>query len=287
MSDVTALLRRILASSLDVNTASHENVQFDDQDDFGFLQGSSSATSQEQSSIMFGSRHGLASLVSFLSMASSSVLTDGPRQEKTMVDICLECDATRLLPLLEPLLVVVKGGTLTLDVQQLGTFLQKLENVLTEYDSALNETAQLLVIKLLESTIPVWVQLSLDTNPIVDMVYALLSWAVQRIHKETSPSWMFRLQLAQLLTNYLQHDPQERLWSTGSIDEEAAQYSPIKTLQTLNSDPDIRVRMQAALGAAQLLRVAHGQRPDPSYMYVEIREHLCVDTERYVFPTSD
>lgn len=275
------VLKDMLSSFLGLDNTSSGAMDLADQDDFGFSQTASLDGSHDRPSLNSCTRHGLETIVSFLSVVPVlQTLTDEPSREKGLVDLFLECEDDYFVSTLDTLLHNVRLGVLALSTKQLESFLERFEAILMSYRFSSNEAAQLLAIHFLDSTTQIWTQHPIAKTSPTDQVSQLCHWLLQRIRRETAPAWRFREQLARFLVHYLQNDPFETLLKVDGDDDLSTEDTPVDILQLLNGDPDIRVRMRAATCTAHLLHVAHLRSPDPSHMYKGIRDHLCVDVNR-------
>lgn len=194
-------------------------------------------------------------------------------------------DETSLL-LYQIFLRHVKEKTLALSKPNFDSFLDQLAEIfLGNYYWGRSESAQMLTVHFLDSTLPIWCAASGERGLKARKICGWLSTALRAGQQSRTHirSWKIRDALARFYDRYLMHDPSEASWYNADEDEDAqAEGVPSRVLQQMNTDDDIRVRFRAGVLVAHLFAVGRTNGRDVKDVYRPIFEsyprdlNLCV-----------
>ncbi|KAJ6493513.1 hypothetical protein C8R47DRAFT_1118464 [Mycena vitilis] len=188
----------------------------------------------------------------------SGELTNDKELTELVID-CVETPSETSLLVFRIFLRHVKNKTLALGKPNFDTFLEQLgEKLLRDYRYARSETAQMLAVHFLDSTLHIWVAANGERAENTRFLCSWLSKALRAGQKSRTHirSWKIRDALARFYDRYLMHDPSQAAWFNPEEDEdENAEGLPTKVLPEMNRDDDIRVRFRAGVLNAHLFAV--------------------------------
>lgn len=202
-----------------------------------------------------------------------------PTRDKSLVELILNCDGEDLLILGPALLRNMQQRTLNFSPLNFGELLEKLGDMLKEYQWSRSERLMTFIINLLHSSMHIWLPKGVAESDVGDHVRTLCHWLVDVLSKYEggAKSWSCRDSLVRFLHKYLERDPSEEVWTDfGQSDVEA---SPISLLPNFAQDEDVRVRFRAAIANAHTLSPALLLGRDPSERYLRMRESLSVEVD--------
>ncbi|KAF8216514.1 hypothetical protein K438DRAFT_1953444 [Mycena galopus ATCC 62051] len=145
--------------------------------------------------------------------------------------------------------------------------------ILKSYYHARSESAQMLAVEFLESTLHIWCAAEEERAANVRQLCAWLSSALKAGKKTRTHirSWKIRDALARFYDRFLMHNPTESAWyNAEEDDEERADGLPSKMLPEMNQDDDIRVRFRAGILNAHLFAVGRSVGREPLEVYNSI-----------------
>ncbi|KAJ7247652.1 hypothetical protein B0H12DRAFT_1124902 [Mycena haematopus] len=169
----------------------------------------------------------------------------------------------------------VQQKTLALSKPNFDTLLGLLGEILASYYYARSESAQMLVVEFLESTLHIWCAANDERAANARQLCGWLSSALKagqdsRTHIR---SWKVRDALARFYDRFLMHNPSQSAWyNAEEDDEDQADGLPAKVLPEMNRDDDMRVRFRAGILNAHLFTVGRSIGRDAVEVYGSIRE---------------
>jgi ataxia telangiectasia mutated family protein len=261
-------------------------MDVDDKDGFGPIRTTQTATplAENQHLNNSGANCCITEIcVSFLTLVPILQSSSGePTRDKELTEFVLDCAAESFILVGYAFFNKICQRTLTLSMNNLDNFLEKLESLLQEYAWSRSEKIQLLAVHLLQSTLPLWLQRSVAVADTGHKIRLLCDWLSNMIIKKKARYWRVRDYIARFLEKYLSLDPQQEIWLIRD-DAELLQNNqlPQSMLPSLGADEDIRVRFRAAVLSPRLFSVARTIGRDPMLVYVDIKQYLTVVLSRY------
>ncbi|KAJ6518821.1 hypothetical protein C8R45DRAFT_1116532, partial [Mycena sanguinolenta] len=182
----------------------------------------------------------------------------------------------------------VQQKTLALSKSNFDTFLELLGDILASYYHARSETAQMLAVEFLESTLHIWCAANDAANDEraanARQLCQWLSSALKAGQKTRTHirSWKTRDALARFYDKFLMHNPSQSAWYNAEEDEEAkADGVPTKVLPEMNKDDDLRVRFRAGILNAHLFAAGRSIGRDATEVYGPIFDSYPRELENY------
>lgn len=201
-----------------------------------------------------------------------------PTRDKTLTELVIDCAEVRpekFLLICPIFLDSIKRRTLNLSTHSLASLVGKFEPFLIQYEFAKSERLQLLVTRLLVSTVHIWLPGSVAMSDVGSDIRQLWDWLANSLKSGKIRGWRVRDAFARFLDRYLSLDPGQGAWSLGDEDEDAkriAERSPSALLPMLGSDRDMRVRFRAAVLNARLLPLCRQVGCSDIDMYMTIKQ---------------
>ena len=207
-------------------------------------------------------------------------LSGEPTRDKAINELVLSCSPESFLIMGPAYLSNVQRRILYMNVNLLGTLLEKLGNILQDYGHSRSEKFQLLVTQFLQSTLHLWKNDVVISEEVGDHVSQLCHWLSNALQKQKIRSWRTRDIVVQFLQHYISEDPSQSIW-TSEVDEEAPSTPPSDLLPILGDDRDVRIRFRIASITAQLFSTT---REDPTDLYAKIKKWLTNNIDEWVLP---
>lgn len=207
-------------------------------------------------------------------------------RDKDLLELLLECEGQDLLVLGPSFLHHVQRRTLNFSTSSFSSLLEKVGDILSEYQWSRSEGLTSFIIHLLQSTMHIWISKPVAEGEVGDQVRALCHWLAGVLEKEEggARSWSCRDSLVRFFDQYLEQDPSEDVWM--DFGQSEVEVSPSSLLPNFGNDDDIRVRFRAATANARMLSPATLMGSDPTSRYVFIKEALTANLDEYVLYIS-
>ena len=199
-------------------------------------------------------------------------------RDKTTIDIVCDCNHVQLHVLLVPFLKHIQEKNIHFGISSLEKLMDNIGQALTKYDFSRSELMQTLALRVLDSSLHLWSQMTTEESRVPGMVGDLLSWLVNSFRRGKILNWLVRDLLVRLLDKYIQSDPYMKFWS--SIEnEDVASTPPDEVLFEGNEDQDIRIRFSSAIACSRLFLGSYMRERDPMDTYQRIRDKLCLSLD--------
>jgi ataxia telangiectasia mutated family protein len=300
MSALKKTLRVVLARSTG-RPFTTDGIEADDEDDFGPPNATSTTApveAQRHSNGRVSADAILEVCVSFLAVGPILQSSgEEPTRDRELTDIVLNCDGDEFLLASKAYLTNVRRRALNINLTILDNLLVKFASLSTQYIYQLNDELKLMVIRLLDSTVHLWIQADLIDSDTVDKVRNFFEWLLKLVRvtddednngaRTKVRSWKIRDAFVAFLVRYISLDPLERLFAVrrsldddcGGSDSDSDSHLtlPSGVLPTINQDDDIRVRFRSACANAMLFDLPRFSDGQHMTLYSGIHSRLCHD----------
>lgn len=196
--------------------------------------------------------------------------------DRSIIDLICNCsDDDKLIALLDPFVWHVERRNIRLTGPILDRLLERIENPLKTYQYSRSVNLCLASVKLLSSTIRIWLTPSPSSSSLDGKIRLLVQWLIANLKAE---DWSIRDSIVRLFDHYLMLDPDQGFFEQVDDDEESL---PATLLLSFLQDVDIRVRLTAAKACARLFSTTYVQNGDGDRdamtVYGEVNKMLCID----------
>lgn len=223
-------------------------------------------------------------IVNFLAMAPVLQSSDGQStREKFIADLVCKCDDHKFTILGHPYLHHVQIGHVYMSSSTLNKLLDRFEGLLMSYAYSRSEPTLLLAIHVLMASTDVWLQRQSLDPELSNKVRQLCQWFSDMLRQKKMRSWRIRDCLIRFYDFYLSLDPKQSFLTreaTGEEEELDPEALPDRLMPTVSADEDIRVRFTVAVSCARLQSSSYIDDKDPTQVYDNMREYLCVQLSK-------
>ncbi|KAK4687247.1 serine-protein kinase ATM, partial [Tremellales sp. Uapishka_1] len=273
LNTCTLLIENTMITSVNVPGTQALPSFYDGDDNFGEVRTAESdamPVSKEAMECQRTSRSYLQSLV-YLRLKGNILVSPflRPIKDERLLNAFLSADGQRCIQLGSVICQAIMSGTLRLYGEAVEAIMETLEEMFKTYAYSRDDGLTTLIIDFMECSLPLWLHTNDETT--TRMIY-MARFLVQKFTKGQAPSWKVRLRLLAFLDYYLDRDPTFATWQPvedEDMDEEESRWGPqLFIIDSIVSDPDLRVRFRAASSAARLAYFSHeGQHLD---LYLKI-----------------
>lgn len=265
-------------------------MDVDDKDGFGpirITQAMGASTETRHTDDTCTNRRIAEICVSFLTVVPILQSSSGEATRDTELTDFVLGSADEKFFLLAPIFLdKVRQRVLSLNINTLDNFLDKLAPLLESYAYSRSERAQLLVTQFLHSTLPIWLQKSVATTDVGHRIRQLTGWLSGILRSKKIRYWRVRDAIIRFLDEYLTLDPRQEIWSLPDDDDDGIdtfefKQQPAAILPFLGADEDIRVRFRAGVANARLFSIARQIGQDVEGVYVDVKERLTREMDKY------
>jgi len=271
------VLRLIVGQKLDDSRALQSTNEADDKDGFGPIRTTQrSPETRPQTEVGTAHRCIIEACVSFLAVVPILQSTSGePTRDKELAELVLNSnDKFHLVASI--FFNKVAHRLLNLSSNNLQQFLDKIEQLLTQYNYSRSEKMQALATQVLDSTLHLWLQDSVKSSDVGEDIRVLCRWISDILREDKIRSWRLRDLVVRFLDRYLAMDPKQAAWP---ISEDGLEVLPANLLPILGADRDIRVRFRVAVVNARLFSIARDIGCEPLVLYNTIKQRLTIDLQ--------
>jgi ataxia telangiectasia mutated family protein len=212
--------------------------------------------------------------------------TPEPIRDTELSEIFATCDDDLFLNQADLYFRTIRHQMLGLGSPQLGQLLLRFETLLTQYAHARSERLQVLVVRFLDATMPLWLQPTVALAEAGSQTRDLCHWLASMLNWQKIRSWVIRDLICTFFDRYLACDPYHQFWAPATSsqdreDEVPQDLYPCIILPKLGGDEDIRVRFRVASVNSRILVTAKVMGQEPIQWYDGVRQWLSEELERY------
>jgi ataxia telangiectasia mutated family protein len=184
----------------------------------------------------------------------------------------LTCTRLQVLAVGGPIFDAILGGRLRFDVSDYNAILDKFgEELLPSYDFGRSEGIQLLTLRFLEATAPLWVNDSSATSEFTLNTRRVTDWFIEQLAKCRIFSWRIRLNLLALLDLTVRLDPSSSAFDDPETEDGVL---PVTVIPSLIGDPDFHVRYHVSSCVAHLFEISQSENSNIDKLWIDVRDHV-------------
>ncbi|KAF9266973.1 hypothetical protein L218DRAFT_1074808 [Marasmius fiardii PR-910] len=292
-TDILGTLRNLLheIASDDVEGV-RKAFDIDDRDGFGPIKTADTQangvlvgfSNDKSSSIRFARM-----CINFMSVAPLLQSSSGePTRDQELIQLILDSSSAStevFLGVCPTLLDNVRNSNLYLSMNNLDLLFEEWRAINRMHAYSRSAHAQLLVIRLLDASMPLWISPSATNLDVVSKVQSIFTYLVNGLEKSRF-AWNVRDSFARLLEKYIDNDPSQRFWIAIQDDKnkgeaEEAIRLPSQLLQEMNRDVDVRVRFRIVVTSARLFEFAARVGLSLMELYGQVLKLLPTDIKRH------
>ena len=193
-------------------------------------------------------------------------------------DVCQDDSHETFFAVLPSLMLQVADRTLNLSASSLTSIFEWLGLLIRTYNYKRNDGVKTLIARFLQSTMHIWLDPAGHSEASA-LAPHLVKWLIDNcvIHDENDPtnlSWRSRESILLLLSDYIERDPTQSVYTDVVAD---AELLPHMILTRFGNDDDIRVRARAATANARLQYHINALKLRPMDLYTLVRVSLSAD----------
>jgi serine-protein kinase ATM len=195
-----------------------------------------------------------------------------PTRDKKFTDWIANANPESLFAALPSWMNSVRELTFTVSTSALASIFARFDELLRTYNYRYNDVVRILVTRLLQFTLPIWI----DHTTAISEARELAQKLADRLLKASRdhPSWRNRDAILNFLGEYVMRDPTYSTWLPG------LDILPHKLVTEFGANDDIRVRFRAATASARLLYYVDPASLVPIKLYNIIRESLSIEVDK-------
>lgn len=200
------------------------------------------------------------------------------QRDENIVSLLFECPVDAMIALAPVIFELLNKGKLWMSQRDLVDALDRIgSELLASYQFARQPVARIAAIRALRSVVPLLLEEFDEQSDLFDKVQKLASFFADQIGRTKWPSpWEVQLACARFLADCLEQDAEGCLSRAGSA--RASKFSPRRSMLSLNTDVDIRVRGLGSPLAACVFDTASFDEEQILHLYNDFRDDLPSDS---------